>query len=438
MLSGFYLGRESMLSGIVLAAVLILPIVIAVARSRQMDVPAFVFNAGRNSLAEITASVVCGNIGIGTFVAIFLFTQASPVIGISIAGAYTTGLLLCAVLARRIHEAAARANAYGLVDLIVATHGVRLPLLVWLPVAVVFILRIMVQLAALALILAEAFGLSPTTALIVATVFSGCYVVIGGYKAATETDMFHAAVILSILLFVATTMPSGVVASRQILDFGPYTPVLLIGIFLFLPFSAVLGIDNWQRIATAHTAAVAVKAYSIGAVICGLCYATIVAVALLPSIETDVLASFRILMPPSAPWLADVLFACAIISTIDTFMVPLTTTFARQGWTLGKLRMLVAGLFALVAVLTAIMSDLLSNIIAAFNGLAVFLPAVFGSFLLREAKPQAAIASMNLGLIVGILTTTIDINSAAPIAFAVSSTTYWLVNNALRRQCEME
>lgn len=434
MLSGFYLGRESVLSGIVLAAVLILPVVIAVARSRQMDVPAFVFNAGRNSLVEITASVVCGNIGIGTFVAIFLFTQASPVIGISIAGAYTMGLLLCAVFARRIHEASAHAGAYGLVDLIVATHSVRHPLLVWLPVAVVFILRIMVQLAALALILAEAFGLSPIAALTAATIFSGCYVVIGGYKAATETDIFHATVILSLLLYVAATMPVGPGAEREFLDLGPYTPVLLVGIFLFLPFSAVLGIDNWQRIATAKNAAVATKAYTIGAVVCGLSYATIAAVALLPDAQTDVLASFRALMPSGAPWLADVLFACAIISTIDTFMVPLTTTFARRGLTLGQLRLLVVALFALVAVLTGIMGDLLSNIIAAFNSLAVFLPAVFGALLLRDPKPEAAISSMVIGVTVSLLLTTIDINSAAPVGFVVSAMVYWLVQRKHSRR----
>lgn len=422
-----------MLLGIVLAAVLILPIVIVVTRSRQMDVPAFVFNSGRNSLPEITASVVCGNIGIGTFVAIFLFTQASAVIGISIAGAYTMGLLLCAVLARRIHQASAHAGAYGLVDLIVATHSVRHPLLVWLPVVVVFILRIMVQLAALALILAGAFGLSPIAALAAATVFSGCYVVIGGYKAATETDIFHATVIVSLLLYVAAAMPASLDIERKFFDLGPYTPVLLVGIFLFLPFSAVLGIDNWQRIATAKSAEVARKAYSIGTVICGLSYATITAVALLPGTQADVLASFRVLMPSGAPWLADVLFASAIISTIDTFMMPLTTTFARRGLTLGQLRLLVAALFVLAAVLTGIMGDLLSNVIAAFNSLAVFLPAVFGALLLRDPKPEAAITSMIIGVTVSMLLTTIDINSAAPIGFATSATVYWLIHRANRR-----
>lgn len=416
-----------MLSNIVLALVLILPIVIALARSRGVDVAAFAFNAGRNSLTEMTASVICGNIGIGTFVAIFLFTRASPVIGLSIVAAYTIGLLLCALLARRIHDASARVGAYGLVDLVVATHSVRNPLLVWLPVAVVFILRIMVQLAALALILAEAFGLSSVAALAVATAFSGCYVIIGGYRAATETDLFHAAVILFLMLLAAISMPPGSGIGRELLDLGPYSPILLAGIFLFLPFSAVLGIDNWQRIATARTAATAMKAYSIAALVCGVSYATIAAVALLPGSQDDVLASFRMLMPSGTPWLADVLFVCAIISTIDTFMVPLTTTFARRGLTLGQLRLLVVTLFFLIAVLTGITGDLLSNVIAAFNSLAVFLPAACGALLLRAPKPAAAVTSMTFGVTVSLLLTTVDINSAAPIGFAISAAIYWLV-----------
>jgi SSS family solute:Na+ symporter len=423
-----------MASGIVLATVLILPVVIALARSRRMDVAAFVFNAGHNSETRITASVICGNIGIGTFVAIFLFTRASPIIGISIAAAYTMGLVLCAIVARRIHEASARVGAHGLVDLIVETHNVKKPLLIWLPVAVVFMLRIMVQLAALALILAEAFGLPSTTALAAATLFSGCYVVIGGYRAATETDILHAAVILALMLFIGLSMPAGIGADRELFDLGPYAPILLVGIFLFLPFSAVLGIDNWQRIATATTAAAATRTYVVGAVVCGATYATIVAVALLPDAQTDVLGSFRALMPTAAPWLADLLFACAIISTIDTFMVPLTTTFARQGMTLGQLRLLVGALFGVVAVLTGLMGDLLTNIIAAFNSLAVFLPAVCGALLLRHPRPGAAIASMSVGVSFSLILTAIDVNSAAPVGFVMSAVIYWMLQRSTAGQ----
>ena len=222
-------------------------------------------------------------------------------------------------------------------------------------------------------------------------------------------------------------MPPGSGIGRELLDLGPYSPILLAGIFLFLPFSAVLGIDNWQRIATARTAATAMKAYSIAALVCGVSYATIAAVALLPGSQDDVLASFRMLMPSGTPWLADVLFVCAIISTIDTFMVPLTTTFARRGLTLGQLRLLVVTLFFLIAVLTGITGDLLSNVIAAFNSLAVFLPAACGALLLRAPKPAAAVTSMTFGVTVSLLLTTVDINSAAPIGFAISAAIYWLV-----------
>lgn len=399
-----------------------------------MDVDAFVFNAGRNSLAKATASVICSNVGIGTFVAIFLFARASPVVGISIVLAGTLGLLLCAILARRIHEISRRTGAYGLVDLIIVTHGVRNPVLVWLPVAAVFVLRIMIQLIALALILGEAFDLSPAAALAASTLFSGVFVMIGGYKAATEVDLFHAAVILALMACVALALPSAGFAERDLIDLGPYAPILLVGVFVFLPFSAVLGIDNWQRISTAQSAGVARQAYLWGTLVCGLIYATIAAAALLPGASDDVLASFRGLMPAAAPWLADILFACAIVSSIDTFMMPLVSTFARHGMGLGQLRMLVTGLFVVVAVLAAFVGDILSSVIAAFNSLAVFLPAVAGAFLLDNPKPRAATLSMMLGVATTLALTAVDPDSAAPIGFAVSASVYWLAQRAGVRQ----
>lgn len=206
-----------------------------------------------------------------------------------------------------------------------------------------------------------------------------------------------------------------------------YERLCLVGIFLFLPFSAVLGIDNWQRISTAETAPVARRAYLIGALVCGLIYAMIAFAALLPGAQDDVLASFRDLMPGGAPWLADILFASAIVSSIDTFMVPLTSTFARKGLALRQLRLLIVGLFLVVAVLAGLVGDILSSVIAAFNSLVVFLPAVYGAMVLREPRQEAAIASMIAGVAVTLLLTTIDQNSAAPIGFAVSAMVYWLI-----------
>jgi solute:Na+ symporter, SSS family len=427
-----------MVSNYVLILVLALPLALSILRMRGMDVAAFTLNSGGNSLSLMSASVVCGNIGVGTFVAIFLFTKASPVIGISIAIAYALGLLICAALAARIHAISAKFGAFGLVDLVVATHEVRQPLLVWLPVAMVFILRIMVQLTALALLVSEALALDPLVALGCATLFAGTYVAIGGYRAATETDMVHAAVIVGVVVLAALSMPwgAGDISSRQegLLDLGPYTPMLLIGIFVFLPFSPVLAIDNWQRIATAGSARTATAAFLIGAIICAFCYATIVMAALTPGSPEDALSAFRALMPSQAPWLADILFASAVLSTIDTFMMPLTTTFARLGLTLAKLRLLVIGLFALVATLAAITGDILANVIAAFNSLAVFLPALFGAFFLDKPRAEAAIVSMIAGVLASLLLTTIDVNSSAPIGFLLSALTYWLVHRMRQDQ----
>lgn len=413
--------------------ILAVPAIFAILRAKDIAVSAFAYNAEKNSLLRVSASAVCGNVGVGTFVVYYLLTRASPVIGISAALAGMIGLLLCAVLARRLHALSRRTGTYGLVDLIVATHGVTRPLFIWVPVAVVFMMRILVQLSALALILSEFLEISFLAALILGTLVSSLYVIAGGYKAATETDLFHAAVIvvLSVLAFAA--LPPFEAAERAFLDLGPYSPAILVGIFLFLPFSTIMGIDNWQRIATAHSPSVAANAYLIATAICGFVYLLVVATALLPDAQDDVLTAFRGLMPLGAPWLADILIVSAIVSSVDTFSVPLVSTFARQGLSLARLRLVIAGIFTVVAIAAALLGDILAGVIAAFNSLAVFLPAVIGAIALRNPRAEAAIASMGIGVIAVLCLSAMDQNSAAPVGFLLSTLIYWRVNRKYSR-----
>lgn len=407
-----------------LLVVLLVPIAVAVARSRGTSVADFVLNSNRSSVAQTVASIVGGNVGIGTFIAIFLFSEASPLIGLSLAASYTAGLLLCAALAPWVHRASRGRDAFGLVDFIVVTHRVGNPIFIWLPVAIVFILRTVVQLMALTAILAAAFELSFSQALMAAALLCAIYVVIGGYKAATETDVFQVTVIIAVMCLAVFGLSFDFDHERDYLDLGPYRPVLLVGVFLFIPLSPILAVDNWQRIATARSPGVARSSYFLAALICGAIYAIIVLAALDPASAPDVVASFRHLMPAGMPWLADVMFAACIMSSIDTFVMPLVTTFARRGASLLKLRLLVVAIFAVVSGLALALGDILSGIIAAFNTLTVFLPAVIGALLLKHPSPRAAAASLGLGVIATLILSVVDINSAAIAGFSFSAATY--------------
>lgn len=420
-----------------LLLVLLTPLAIAILRSRRTTVADFVLNSNRSSLLQTIASIVGGNVGIGTFIAIFLFSNASPLIGISLAVTYTAGLLLCALVAPRVHRASRDNDAFGLVDFIASAHGIGNPALIWLPVAVVFMLRTVVQVMALAAIVGAVFQLPFAQALGLSALLASTYVVVGGYKAATETDIFQVAIIVTVMVLALFGLTFEFDRERDYLDLGPYKPILLLGIFLFIPLSPILAVDNWQRIATAPSPLVARRAYMIAALICGAIYTIIVMVALQTGPATDVLERFRNLMPGGQRWLADAMFAACIMSSIDTFVMPLVTTFARKGLSLRSLRALVAGLFLVVATVALAIGDILSGIIAAFNSLTVFLPAVLGALLLRKPSPRAAVSSLCLGVVSTLLLSAVDINSAALAGFLLSAATYGLIHWVDRRRASL-
>lgn len=423
---------------LLILTIIAVPIVFILLTSKSISVDDFLYNGVNNSSYKVLFSVICGNVGVGTFVVYYSLTQASPVIGLAAVFAGIAGLIICAILAGHLHDMAKKTDTIGLVDLLVVTHEVRRPLLIWLPVAVVFLLRVLVQLGALALVLSQALGISYLAAVALGTLASGAYIIVGGYRAATETDVFHGLLIVLLMMLAALGMPSPDLQPETVLDLGPYSPVLLIGICLFLPFSTILGVDNWQRIATARSAAVARRSYLLGALFCGAIYLTVVMAALSPDAPADVLEMFRSLMPASMPWLADILLISAIISSIDTFTVPLVSTFARRGFSLMGLRMFVFAILVVAALAAALLGDILAGVIAAFNSLAVFLPAVFGAFVLRSPRPQAAIASMGLGVLAILALSLIDSNSAAPIGFALSVAIYWWMHAKHTRLLNME
>jgi len=397
----------------VLGTVLLGPLFYALWRNREASRADFIFNSGRTGLPASVAGIVCGNIGIGTFVALVLFSAASPVIGLSLALAYGTGLLICACVAPRIHELSQEHGVRGLIDLIVVTHEVRHPLLIWGPVAFVFLLRASVQLIALAVILVAVLPVPPLVAVVLATFFAGAYTAVGGYRVATETDIPQAAVILVGIGVLGFANMEALPADLAFFDLGPYRFPILIGIWLFIPASAVLAVDNWQRMATARDPSVARRAFLAGAPLCLAGYLVIVWLGLHSSPGGDVLQILHASVPPSWAWLIDLMLIAVVMSTMDTFVMPLMTGLERTELSLGRLQLMVAALFTLLGLCAALFADVLNSIISAFSSLAVFLPVVWASVRRRKVSAPAAIIALNAGIVVTLLLTTVDLNSAA-------------------------
>ena len=108
---------------------------------------------------------------------------------------------------------------------------------------------------ALALIVQGALGLEPWAALAFAVAVMGGYTALGGYRVATETDLVQALIIVAgMALGPRAGLWRGGVAEAAdatgFFDLGPWGLPFLIAVMVFLPFSAVLAVDNWQRIAT--------------------------------------------------------------------------------------------------------------------------------------------------------------------------------------------
>lgn len=382
----------------------------------------FLTNKGRNNSVVTLASTICGNIGVGTFVAIHLFTRDSQLIGFSIAGAYTLGLVLAGLLAPKIHAAGLESGAISLPHLIASRSGLSNRLPVWLPLAIVFIIRSSVQLAALALLVDSATGIGIGTAVVLSGLAISAYTTVGGYRAAVETDLVQAVVILVLMAVAAASFflaseQAGVATQENFFSLGSYQPALLVGIWLFLPFSAVLAVDNWQRISVCQNPKTARTAFLVAALICGAIYFAIALISLGASASLDVFDTFRQQMPGGLGWLADILFIACIMSSIDTFVMPLVSGYLPSGTSMRRIRWTTFILFAMVIVTTLVLGSLLQAIVAAFSSLAVFLPATFNAIYLKRHAPISTALSMNAGLIVAIVMTFINQNAASVVGF---------------------
>jgi hypothetical protein len=136
----------------------------------------------------------------------------------------------------------------------------------------------------------------------------------------------------------------------------------------------------------------------------------------------DIAATLRLLMPSQTSWIADILLIAVIMSTIDTFVMPLLSGLQRTRLSLFQLRLTVLVLFAIVGILAWLLGDILQNIIAAFSALVAFLPAVFVTFFLRPISPNYISSSLSIGVLATVFYCFVDVNLASFIGLLVSST----------------
>lgn len=331
------------------------------------------------------------------------------------------GLLLCALVAPRVHALSRKTGTFVLVHFVVARHRVGAPILVWAPVAVVFLLRVAVQLLALGMVLEAAFGIGPAAG----AALVAAHAALGGYRGAVETDVGQAAIVLlGVGLLVAGLAEDGIEGIGAISaapPLGPFEWYFVAAIWIFLPPGVCLAVDNWQRMSTAINAGTARSGFLLAVLPCVAAYAAIVAAGIGGDDRGDVLSTFRALMPEGLQAAADLMLAAAIMSSIDTYVMPLAASLGRRKAPLWRLRAL-AGLVVAVAATTAILlGDVLAGVVASFNSLVVFLPTVVASALLARPRPLAAVLSLNIGVGAALALGLADLDSAAILGFLGAS-----------------
>lgn len=414
-------------SAVAVAMVLLAPLVWSTAfkhsRVHADRLDAFLINRGSNGFVATMAGAVAGNIGIGSFLALFLFANQAPLLAFSIVGAYTLGLVLCAVFANKIRAKSKAVNAVGLVDLIAKSHAIHSVAPIWFPVAFVFVLRSAVQLGALGFIVANVFGGSAALTIALCALLIGSYLIFGGYRAAVQTDIFQAAMVVVVAAICAFGLPQLDGSPKALSEFGEYKPVILIGIWLFIPWSAVLAVDNWQRITVAETDQTARNAYYAASFVCCMVFAVMAFAGYYAPVGADMYATFNQLAPSGLGWIATAMFVACIMSSIDTFIMPLVSAAAANR-AIAQVRGIIIALVAATALTAIFFSDTLDTIIAAFNSLAVFLPAAFGALYLTKPAGRAAMLSMYLGLATAVTVSTIDQNSASLAGFVIAVFAY--------------
>ncbi|WP_322890464.1 MULTISPECIES: sodium:solute symporter family transporter [unclassified Yoonia] len=412
---------------------LAIPLVHALLLAPRQTAELYLFNGGKTGFAPTLGSAIAGNIGIGTFVPLYLFASEAPLIAYALSLTYAAGLLLCAWLAPRIHRETRQAGHYGLIDYLRERHGISNRLLIWLPFGIVFGLRSLVQILALSLILQMVLDLSAAAAMVLAVASVAGYAVCGGYQAATQTDMVQALILVAGIALIAGVLifnpGEGRVDAPSALSTGSYGIVFLVAVLLLFPFSTVLSVDNWQRIATADSAKNARLAYVLAAIICGLVNLTIAYLGHYNIQPADaapvtVMRGLRDAMPSGWGWLSDAVLLVAVMSSIDTFTMPVIGGLVGKTKDLRRARLATLCYFLSLGVLALVMGDLLLNVIAAFSSLVVFLPAVFGALFLRDRAPKAVLWSTGLGVGLTLFLTPVVPSLAALSGFGLSLAIY--------------
>ena len=395
---------------------------------------------------------------LGTLVGGWMFFGLSAIgyeagiVGYFIGVGYAIGLIILALCAKRIKDAADKYNCDTIDDLIRARYGPTAQTITSIINMVVFLAILAAQFVAMSGFLIVFTDIQSHVAFYLAAVVVIVYTAASGFKGVLFTDFWQFAILTvsAICIFLLLTVERDSAALKALdpkyFSGTGYGVGFLVGAVVLFPFSLLCRSDLWQRISCAKNYKVARNAFYVTAPLILIFYVLLTTIgiyaraALGPGQRGDISGFTHFLNVVRASdfptWAAQIFLSimalgvfAALLSTADSYInivaVSVCKLFKRKNWQdfeasadaeasekppneeaiLQTTRVLAVILGVLAVILAKSIPDIVDLIVGGISVLFVLLPAVLvGLFAKKERKRTAqVVVSLVVGLVAFIM-----------------------------------
>jgi SSS family solute:Na+ symporter len=365
--------------------------------------------------ATFVASIVGGNFIVTSMA--FVFEYGGGVVWSGIGT--LLGFTALAFMAPKIKRLSDKYKFYTMPDFLYQKYGKGVSLVSSLIIFIGYIGFLLIQFIAGGVVLSAITGWSYIFSVLLMGVVVIIYITAAGFKAVIRTDVFQYLIILFLIVFgviFLTKAGTSSIENIQLLGAGP------VNTFAFVLYGFVLtfiGADMWQRLYAGKSAKTVKKSaifagFIVLAILSFVVFMGLAVKAKFPDIvpETALVVGFTNFLPQYLIGFGLVILFAAIMSSLDTFIFVLSTSFSKDF--LGKFERFsrhdlvkVTRIFAiLIGVIGMLLAFYLSSVVQVLIPLAgiyfTIFPVIIFSFK-YNLKKKAAILSLIGGFLSSVI-----------------------------------
>ncbi len=432
---------------------IILLILIGYFSGRKQSGDEFMIANRQLGLFEFVSTIVATLVGGTVLVVYTAYTYVYGIVTLLGFVGATLGFIFFAYIAKNLRKIGKENNFHTVADFFHFKYGKKLGHLVAMIIFTVILIAILKQFISGTQILAALSGFSYEASLAITATVILLYLVMGGFQSVVKTDVFQYLVVL-FLIFVVGVMSfkKAEVPVNELLQLDASDPKLLTSFLLIGSLSVWHAADVWQRVYAAKNDKIIKQGFFISGIVILILGAGITMIGLaarnaFPDIDSSQALVFGMtnLLPPGVLGLGVVLLFAAIMSSADTLLFVLATSFAKDFVSQRKgiepnedelrayTRIGIMFIVLLVSLLTYFFRDVVH--IALVNvGLGFSLtPSIIGSFI-GDLNPKAVLISVLSALLywlVWVLLGHIDPNTMTSVLL-VSTTTLIIAQKVIK------